>query len=305
MIGRNWPFTTLLVLAMFAASGMVILFAYGDAGPVALGGEPPLIKASALPLKRAPDDPGGQTVAELGGVGDLLTDQPEVAREERLMPTPEQPLSPAEAAIASLGRNGEADAQVPNPEERIKAKAALEALVSELRSGEKAATPGGGVGGPKSATTDRQPTPSRPSDIVPPRVRRDTGQAQKPNEPENRSLISAEPLSPPVSGDVQVAAIGDVVTGGTTPRFQGTPGGRFRVQLAAVREEEDAKRAWSLFQDQLGQFVGGLEPYFERAETSNGTFYRVQIGPFSDSGDAASLCVELKKRNASCFVVNR
>ncbi|MGI9463537.1 MAG: SPOR domain-containing protein [Aestuariivirgaceae bacterium] len=285
---------------------MIIWLAYGETGAVSLEAGPPLIKAAALPLKRAPDDPGGEAVAELGGVGALLTDQPETAGEERLMPTPEQPLSPAEEAVASLGQKDTPGAEIPSPEQRAKAKVALEKLVSELNANSPA-TPSG-AGGPVSATTETLPTPSRP-DVA--RTARVYDDAEQTNQPESSGEISVAPISDPasdgieVSGDVQVAAVGDVAVGNGDVRFQGTPGGRFRVQLAAVREESDAQRAWTLFKDQLGAFVGGLEPFFERAETNNGTFYRVQIGPFADNGEANSLCIELKKRNASCFVVSR
>ena len=90
-----------------------------------------------------------------------------------------------------------------------------------------------------------------------------------------------------------------------SPSFEATTDGRYRVQLAAVREEEDAQKAWALFQEQLGPYISGLQPFFERADTSNGIFYRVQVGPFGETAEADRLCVELKKQNASCFVVTR
>lgn len=289
-MGRHMPLTTIFVLAVFAATGGIIWLAFGDTGNVV--GEPPLIRASAVPLKQAPDDPGGRKVAELGGVSDLLVDQPEGVTEERLMPTPEQPLSPAEAAVASLADGGTPEGLTPNPEERGKAKAALEALISELSSGDAPS----GVGGPP---TGRLPTPSRPRDDGVAGQPRNSDIALQPNEPESRTNPDLS------SGEVQLVAVGDEAANGDGARFQSVPGGQFRVQLAAVREESDARRAWSLFQEQLGAYVGGLEPFFEMAETSNGTFYRVQIGPFADSGEANSLCVELKKQDVSCFVVSR
>lgn len=302
-MGRPLPLTTLLVLAVFVATGGIIWLAYGDTGNVQ--GEPPLIKASVTPLKKAPDDPGGREVAELGGVGELLIDQPEDASDETLMPAPEQPLSPAEAAIASLGQGDTIEELAPSPEKRDQATAALQELVDGLRAGGAAAP--GGVGGPVSATTEWRPSPRRPGELGAPRTIGTASQPTvlQPNEPERRRNTDFVDYASRQPAGVQVAAIGDVVPTEEGRRFQGTPGGRFRVQLAAVREENDAERAWSLFQDQLGPYVGGLQPFFEQAETNNGTFYRVQIGPFADSGDAASLCVELKKQNASCFVVSR
>lgn len=75
--------------------------------------------------------------------------------------------------------------------------------------------------------------------------------------------------------------------------------------MAAVRAEADARRAWQLIQQDLGGVLSGLEPHFERAETDNGIFYRVQVGPFASADAADFLCSELKQRNASCFVVRR
>jgi cell division septation protein DedD len=55
----------------------------------------------------------------------------------------------------------------------------------------------------------------------------------------------------------------------------------------------------------LGPVLSAVEPIFERAETANGVFYRVQIGPFANQQTAESLCEQLKQRNASCFVIRR
>lgn len=293
-MGRSLPLTTLLVLAVFALTGGIIWLAYGETGNV--DGEPPLIKASATPLKRAPDDPGGRPVADLGGVGELMADQPGETADERLMPTPEQPLSPAEAAVASLARAGLSDDLRPSPEKREQATAALKELVTGLKAD------GSGLGGPVSATTDRLPSPTRPGDLSASRI------SEKPlqrNEPEGLADAGIADNSAPSSTGLQTAAIGQSAAGGDTSGFEATPGGRFRVQLAAVRGENDAKRALSIFQQQFGEDIGNLKPFFERAENSNGIFYRVQVGTFADSSEASSLCGRIKKKNASCFVVRR
>ena len=79
--------------------------------------------------------------------------------------------------------------------------------------------------------------------------------------------------------------------------------GSYRIQLAAVRDEADARRAWDLLQVDLGPVLGGLERFIERADTANGVFYRVQIGPFTSLHDAEAMCDRLKERQASCFVI--
>jgi hypothetical protein len=101
--------------------------------------------------------------------------------------------------------------------------------------------------------------------------------------------VTSEPLIEPAPDRTNVAALG----------------GDYRIQLAAVRGESDARRAWDLFLIDLGPVLSGLQPFIERADTANGVFYRVQVGPFASQQAAESLCDELKQRNASCFVIRR
>lgn len=271
MMGFRFSLAPLLALAVFAASAGVIWLAHIEAGEMTLDRRPPLVKAATAPLKRSPEDPGGSAVADLGGVGDLLREQPADA-EERLLPRAEQPVTPAGGDEASG---------------RLAARAALEALVSEIGTERPEGRGDAGVGGPNPDASVNFPSPSRPGS--------DAGTT----EPVTPRAVTAgtEPAADDTPAETDVAAI--------SPTFEADSDGRYRVQLAAVREEEDARRAWSLFQTQLGPFISGLRPFFERAETSNGVFYRVQVGPFGETAEADRLCVELKKQNASCFVVTR
>lgn len=278
------PFFALLV---FAVCGGIAWLAHIEAGEMTTDRRPPLVKASTMPLKRSPDDPGGRAVADLGGVGELLSDQP-AETEENLLPRPEQPVTPAEGE----GGSGEGSERAAGAE----ARAALEALVSEIRSGKTADENGDvGLGGPNDDEPVQFPSPSRPGSRA---------STAEPVTPRPASNLESEGLQDgagsaeePPSREAEVAL--------ATPVFEATSGGRYRVQLAAVREEVDAQRAWAIFQRQLGPFVSGLRPFFERAETSNGVFYRVQIGPFAETAEADRLCAELKKQDASCFVVSR
>lgn len=258
-----------LALFAFAISAGVVWLAHIEAGEMTLDRRPPLVKASSAPLKRSPDDPGGSAVADLGGVRDLMRDQPaEIPAEieERLLPTAEQPVPPAAAATGA--------GETPSPEGRSPANDALEALVAEIRTDETGEDDG-------TAASNEAPIAVTPAEPIP--------QGSTAGEPAPADNAAPE--------EAEVAA--------ARPTFEATESGRYRVQLAAVRDENGAQQAWTVFQAQLGPFISGLKPFFERAETNNGTFYRVQVGPFGQSEEADRLCVELKKRNASCFVVAR
>jgi len=275
MIGFRASFAPLLAVLVFAVCAGIIWLAHIEAGEMTDDRRPPLVKASAIPLKRSPEDPGGRAVADLGGVGDLLREQPAEA-EEQLLPRTELPVSPSDGddGGAASGRGAGTEAQV-----------ALEALVAEIRRDEP----------PEREANSDAPRPDIP--VNDPSASRSTDAGTAPSSVASPSERDDGPAveEQPVETDIATAS----------PVIAANTDGRFRVQLAAVRGEEDAKRAWSAFQQQLGSIVTGLQPFFERAETGNGIFYRVQVGPFAETTEADRLCVELKKQNASCFVVSR
>jgi hypothetical protein len=117
------------------------------------------------------------------------------------------------------------------------------------------------------------------------------------------ATTAAAPAAAPRRAPTQSAAATVAEAAARRPPI--APGGDFRIQLAAVRGEADARRAWQLFMADLGPVLADVEPIFERAETANGVFYRVQVGPFASQDAAEGLCEQLKQRNASCFVIRR
>jgi cell division septation protein DedD len=281
MMGPRFSLAPLLALWVVAVCGGVVWLAHTEAGETTAFQGPPLVKASASPIKRAPDDPGGSVVASLGSVGELLNDQPSEP-EENLLPRAEQPVTPSPVSPGG----GSAQDRAP-----------LDALLAEVRRGALAGGPDAeGAGGPNPDLPVTFPSPPRP-------VSESTRRGRV--EPPTRSG-----LTPPIEDNLSVPSeqespADQALVAAASPIFETAAEGRFRVQLAAVRDEADAQRAWDIFQQQVGPFIGGLEPFFERAETSNGIFYRLQVGPFGDDDEAGRLCGELKKQDVSCFVVSR
>jgi cell division septation protein DedD len=265
------------------------------------------------------------------------------ASTEQARQDPARPDLPAASAAprdgAATAGGGSADASAPQPAERAAladAETALDRLLAEMtalsdepptstgaarpapgldqaREEPPAASPPSAVAEAATSTTMGRPAPVEP--VGPSEAERDVaaaspvpdasttetppvGQASAlrppPARPEPAPRERSEPASaaeptPAPAQSTQVAAIDD----------------RFRVQVAAVREEVDARRAWDLFVADLGPVLRDVQPFFERAQTANGIFYRVQIGPFATQQAAESLCEELKQRNASCFVIRR
>jgi cell division septation protein DedD len=200
---------------------------------------------------------------------------PDQAREQPSAASP--PGAAAEAAASTtMGRPAPVEAAGPSEAEReAAASAAPDASTTETA--------------PVRQASALQPPPARPEPA--PRERSAPAPAAEPTPApvaEPTPAPAAEPTPAPAQS-TRLAAIDD----------------RYRVQVAAVREEADARRAWNLFVADLGPVLRDVQPFFERAETANGIFYRVQIGPFATQQAADSMCEDLKQRNASCFVIRR
>jgi SPOR domain len=332
------------VVTVFTVFVVIVWLAYQENARVPAG-EPPLIRAIAAPYKRAPDDPGGRQVADQGAINQLLRDDPGPAQPERVLPLPEEPrtpiigaASPGETAPPAAVDAGEVPAAPSGPpldepaqsasapddaDATREAEAALARLLTDVGPAASSAEQPAAVGQSAPSTPDSVvDVPARrsdppPSTTAPTIVRRDAppvaarvdAPSREADEALTRLLADVAGLPADVSPEPQAAAERPQSVAALAPadrvenrRMMG-PG--FRVQLAAVRAQDDARRAWADLAGRLGSLVADYEPFYERAETVNGVFYRIQLGPFASEQTADRLCVEVQRRNASCFVVVR
>jgi len=89
----------------------------------------------------------------------------------------------------------------------------------------------------------------------------------------------------------------------SAPQTTTFPAGSFVVQVAASRNEQDARStAASISQRYSGQ-LSGYSPQVERADLGDrGIYYRVGVGPMNTQAAANSLCSNLKSAGLDCFV---
>lgn len=86
----------------------------------------------------------------------------------------------------------------------------------------------------------------------------------------------------------------------------GNAGSTYRIQLAALRSEAEAQSAWSQLSSRHRDLLAGQEHIVEKTTLGAlGTFYRIQIGPFTDKKESTRLCSTLKSSGVDCFVVAR
>jgi cell division septation protein DedD len=85
---------------------------------------------------------------------------------------------------------------------------------------------------------------------------------------------------------------------------QPAAGGAYRVQIGALRSEEDAQKTIAQAKRNGGDLFAHLSFDVKRADLGEkGVYYRVQVGPLADAGAASSLCDRLKDRKVGCMVV--
>lgn len=80
--------------------------------------------------------------------------------------------------------------------------------------------------------------------------------------------------------------------------------GAFRIELAAVKSREEAKRAAEKVRTEHASVIGQRSYTIVEATFGNmGTFYRAQFGPFDESVEPRALCSTLRTKGLDCQVM--
>lgn len=283
-----------LFIAGFAlvAFGGIVWYAYDQGRRTGSEETAPLIRADNAPIRVRPEKPGGldvphqdklifEKLTEGGGQSD--------AQVERLLPRPETPAPPPKPEPETVVIP---PAKAPPPPATT-ADAGSTATGSTSAGSTSAGT--AVAGAPRSLLP---PPPAIPPEVVPPTPKAETSPspavAPKPAAP--RPVVKpAAPKPAPTSSSATSA------TGATQP----VSGGRYRVQIAALRDEAAARAAWGRAQRANRNELGALDLTVERIEVSGkGTFHRVQGGPLSEA-EARRICGILESRKQACIVVRR
>jgi cell division septation protein DedD len=84
------------------------------------------------------------------------------------------------------------------------------------------------------------------------------------------------------------------------------PEGKFRIQLATVRTEQEAKALAAKVKREHATALASREPEIDRAVVGNmGAFYRVRVGPFATQQESQAMCAQLKGSGLDCLTVTQ
>lgn len=305
-----------VIFGVTAAAGFCWLaWAAYNAGSQASNPEDvPLIKASDEPFRVRPDEPGGMPIPHRDKqVFEALRGKDDEPHAVKPAPLPEQPQAPEVATTAPVQP---AEDIARQREQLLAQKEHPTKNVEELVS--PAVIPAEPVK-PVAVAQHEAPKPVAP--VV-------KAEAPKPVVPAAPAVIKEAAPTPVVTARQQPVPTPKAVSGTTTvktvagpsavtstfdkvsvvedkapvsPRASASAGGSKRAQLAALKSEAEANAMWSRIQGKYPSFTSGKSLHVERADIpGKGVFYRLQVGPFSDSAEVKQFCQSIGQ--SGCLV---
>lgn len=156
-----------------------------------------------------------------------------------------------------------------------------------------------------AAPATAAPQPAAPQPAAAPQV-----QAAAPQVPpaqdaaartEGRLAPGSFPMPAPPAPPVRQVA---VVPGAAAALPPPPAAGGFKVQVGAVRSEDEARKLWEQVRRKHPGELGRLSPSVSRVAFPDGkTFYRVQAGTLPDRDAARETCSRLERAGSVCIVV--
>jgi hypothetical protein len=108
------------------------------------------------------------------------------------------------------------------------------------------------------------------------------------------------------SSNTDVQAEKTAAPAGRAPAPAGKLEGRYRVQLATVRTQQEAQALALKAKRELADKIAGREPEIDQAVFGNmGAFYRVRVGPFATVQETQAICAQAKGPGFDCLPITQ
>jgi cell division septation protein DedD len=275
--GRMLPLA--IALVALGGFGAIVWYAYSWGVGQVPNQELPVVRAPEGPIKDRPENPGGMEVpyqdklvlnGDIDGSGETAV--------ERLLPPPEVPQRPEPAPESAPESTPE---QVAEPAAEQMAEPPRLSVDENVFTESAEPAP---VATPAQAEAPVAVEPAKPE------AQPETLKAEVKVEPQPVAKPAPAPAPAPTSAPTSTEATG----------------GGYVMQMAALRSEPDALKAWKQIQGKHVALLEGLKPLIERADLGDrGVFYRLQTGPFPSKATADDLCAQLKATGQDCLVTKR
>ncbi|MEQ8227671.1 MAG: SPOR domain-containing protein [Rhodospirillales bacterium] len=308
----------LLVMVLVTAAGLGG-FLFGDrlAGLSGDNGDQvPVVHAAQGPIKVRPKNPGGQEIPFRDyDINKRMQGEEPTGRVENLLPPPEQPkappqaatdpatitpASPAKAAPPAAKTTGSSESLLPSAPAPAPKPTAPQTVTAQQITPQK--TTPKPVAPPPPTTVAKAPPPQpAPPPPAPAQSAPTAGSGPLPLVPKSQQKPSAPAVQEPSS-----AAPKETAKAAPPPPAAPKIGAdsSWQVQLAASRSATAAKAEGERLKKKHTDVLGGMSVNVVRADLgAKGVFYRIRLGPAGDKAKARTVCSTLSKRGQGCLVV--
>ena len=317
---RGIPTTVwlLLVMVLVTAAGLGG-FLFGDrlAGLSGDNGDQvPVVHAAQGPIKVRPKNPGGQEIPFRDyDINKRMQGEEPTGRVENLLPPPEQPKAPPQAAPVPATSTPASPTKAAPPAAKT-AEASESLLPSAPAPAPKPTAP--------QTVTAQQITPQKttPKPVAPPppttvaKAPPPQPAPPPPSPAQSAPTAGSGPLplvpksqqkpSTPVVQEPSSAAPKETAKAAPPPPVapKVTADSSWQVQLAASRSATAAKAEGERLKKKHADVLGSMSVNVVRADLgAKGVFYRIRLGPAGDKAKARTVCSSLSKRGQGCLVV--
>jgi len=84
-----------------------------------------------------------------------------------------------------------------------------------------------------------------------------------------------------------------------------TAAGKYRLQVGIVGSREEAESITAKLRAEHAESLGAAAPAIDEVTFGNGTFFRVQVGPYASAAEPGQFCSALKPKGYDCLVVTK
>lgn len=323
-----------VAIVVFAA---IVWWAYQAIVTGPSKGPVPTIAADSTPAKVPPaDQQSTDTTSQQQTVYDQISGTTTQPKTETLLPTPEAPQTPpppptpvpsttdagTTTAPAATDSGSTTQTLVPPPAPLAPATTGSTASAATTTDTSTAGTASGTAATDTSGSTTSSGTATTTTDAgttaTQPASGTDTGSTAAADTGSTADTVTTNPstdaaelygvptLAPTTATTTTTApaattTVASADTSGTAPTS--SVADNFHIQLAAVKSEAEANKAWKRILAKHTDVLGSLTVHIVRADLgTQGIYYRVQAGPFADKASAAAVCDQLKTAGQQCLV---
>jgi len=301
--GRMAVVIAVLALAVFGVGGAYAFRTYMGSPRT---GEPPIIRADAIPTKviPAPSDAGTKLPDRMasGDGNEKIVPREEAPVDVNARPGPRvvfPPVSPNVSPPSTASVSPGTPPSVGNGTLSNNEPRKIRTFPVRGDQADAAATPVA----PASNAPATPPAATKSST----RAATRTAAAANASASGSSTPLSLAPQGSPAIADppIQTAAATPTQNVATPApsTAAATPAGGYLVQVSSQRSEADAQASYKALQGKFPSVLGSHPPLIKRADLGEkGVYYRAMVGPFSSSEEASQFCGSLKSAGGQCVL---